>query len=66
MSKGPVRDPDLERRSRGLIEDQALSHLTVQSFCEARRLAVSSFHCWKRELRRRDRQESMGVGTGRR
>jgi hypothetical protein len=54
MKKGPRRDVELERRWRGLVEDQSRSGVTVQVFCDQRNISVSSFHQWKRELKRRD------------
>ena len=54
MIKGPQRDVDLERRWRGLVEDHSRSDLTVRAFCDQRNLSVSSFHYWRRELKRRD------------
>jgi transposase-like protein len=54
MAKGLGRDLELERQWRGLIEDQFRSGLTIAAFCEDRQVSVSSFHYWKRELKRRD------------
>lgn len=60
MGKGPGRDVELERRWRERIEDHDRSDLTVQAFCDQRNVSSSSFHYWKRELRRRDGENSVG------
>jgi transposase-like protein len=54
MVKGPRRDIELERRWREMMEDQARSGLTISAFCDQRNISASSFHQWKRELKRRE------------
>lgn len=60
MGKGPGRDMALERWWWGLIEEQKGSGLSVVAFCEERGVPASSFHYWKRELRRRDEERTTG------
>jgi len=52
-----VEERRLRRRSRGewqaLIAEPAAGDLSVKGFCEARGLAVSSFHAWRRRLKQR-------------
>lgn len=61
MAKGSRRDVELERRWRELIEDQNGSGLTVVAFCKERGVPASSFHYWKRELKRRDAERTTDV-----
>jgi transposase-like protein len=49
-----LRDPQLERRWRELVERQRRSGESVRRFCERNSLSESSFHYWRAELARRD------------
>lgn len=48
------RDPNREQHWRDAIERWSRSGESVRSFCRAQGLVESSFHAWRRELRRRD------------
>lgn len=61
MVKGVGRNWELERRWRELIEDQNGSGLTVVAFCKERGVPASSFHYWRRELKRRDAERTTDV-----
>jgi hypothetical protein len=50
------RDPDKERFWRQAIRRQQKSELTVSAFCAAEGLKDWSFHWWRRELVKRDRE----------
>jgi len=56
--KGKVRDVGLERRWRRIMSEQRRSGLTVREFCRRGKLAETSFHYWRRELRRRQAESS--------
>lgn len=61
MSK---RDPQLERRWRGLVSEWEESGLSGRAFCRERELREHTFYGWRRELRRRDGQgKSSGAST---
>ena len=47
-------DPDKERRWRGTVCAWRASGLSIREYCRQHRLAESSFHFWRRELRERD------------
>jgi len=49
-----TRDPDRERRWRGLITQWKQSGQTARAFCHDRELNVHTLYGWHRELRRRD------------
>lgn len=53
---GKRRDPLKERLWRNSIADQARSGLSVRAFCEREGLELASFHWWRQELARRDRE----------
>jgi hypothetical protein len=44
-------DPNLHALWRERVQRQAQSGLTIARFCAQERLAVASFHYWKRQLR---------------
>ena len=48
------RNPDLESHWRRMLERQQASGLTVRVFCRQERLVETSFHYWRRTIRRRD------------
>lgn len=50
------RDPDLEQLWRRRLADQRRSGLSVRQFCRERGLTETSFHYWKMEIARRDRE----------
>jgi hypothetical protein len=51
------RDPDKERFWRRTMRRQHQSGLTVSAFCAAEGLKDWSFHWWRRELAKRDREQ---------
>jgi hypothetical protein len=51
------RDPEKERFWREVIRGQRNSGLTVSAFCVAEGLKDWSFHWWRRELAKRDREK---------
>ena len=51
------RDPEKERFWRRVIRRQRESSLTVSAFCTAEGLKDWSFHWWRRELAKRDREK---------
>lgn len=51
------RDPEKERFWRQAIRRQRQSGLTVSHFCATEGLKVWSFHWWRRELAKRDREK---------
>ena len=51
------RDPNLEAKWRETMSAWERSGQTIKAFCEERGLTVGAFHCWRRELRRRDGQD---------
>ena len=51
------RDPEKERFWREVIRRQRNSGLTVSAFCAAEGLKDWSFHWWRRELAKRDREK---------
>lgn len=58
MAKRPGRrDPEKERFWRRIIRRQRKSGLTVSDFCVGEGLKDWSFHWWRRELARRDREK---------
>lgn len=52
------RDPAKERFWREVIQRQQKGGLTVSAFCVAEGLKDWSFHWWRRELAKRDREKS--------
>lgn len=59
------RDPELERKWRGLIARAEGSEGTFRAFCREEGLKEASFHSWRRELRRRDAERAAaGEGDG--
>lgn len=48
------RDPEKEHRWRATVCAWRASGLTVREYCRRHRVAESSFHFWRRELRERD------------
>lgn len=55
---------DLERESlwRGRVFAQGSSGVSVRAYCAAQGLSESSFHYWKRELKRREGERAGAVG----
>ena len=51
------RDPEKERSWREVMRRQRQSGLTVSAFCAAEGLKDWSFHWWRRELAKRDREK---------
>ncbi|MBX3415947.1 MAG: hypothetical protein KF708_24915 [Pirellulales bacterium] len=49
------RDADKERYWRGVLDRQAMSELSVRSFCRRERLSEASFYAWRRTIGERDR-----------
>lgn len=62
-NKNGRRDPEKERFWRQTIEQQGKSGQTIREFCEAQGLKSWSFSWWRRELRRRDREERSSKPT---
>lgn len=50
------RDPERERLWRQRLAEHKRSGLNVRDFCRTRGIAESSFHFWRQEIARRDRQ----------
>ncbi len=48
------RDPNLESFWRQVLERRRASGLTVRAFCQQQRLTETSFHFWRRTIRKRD------------
>ncbi len=57
-SKSTKRDPNRETHWRSTIQKQLQSGLTVREFCKQKKLIETSFHYWKREITKRDRQQN--------
>lgn len=53
------RDPKLEKFWRKTIRRRERSGLTVVGFCREEGLSASSYHFWKREIRRRDEAQEL-------
>ena len=51
-----ARDLKLERVWRERVSEQRASSLSVAEFCRGRGLSIPSFHYWRSELDRRDRE----------
>lgn len=45
---------------RKLIDEQAEGEATVEAFCQERGLTLSSFHAWRRRLKRAAQSEASG------
>lgn len=59
MSKRKTRrDGRRETVWREAVREQAGSGLSIRGFCRRRRLSEASFYSWRRELRRRDEEET--------
>ncbi len=56
--KSTKRDPNREAHWRSTIQKQLQSGLTVREFCKQEKLIETSFHYWKREITKRDRQQN--------
>lgn len=56
MAKGNARDPKREGYWRGHLKGQRASGLTIRDYCADEGLRETSFHFWKGEIARRDRQ----------
>ena len=61
MAKVSRRREELERRWRGLIEEQARSGQSVRAFCRSRGRPEPSFYAWRRELALRGRERSQSA-----
>jgi transposase len=55
MAKRVNRDPERERRWRGIIQRQAASGMSIRAFCRQGKRKESAFYYWRAELRRRDK-----------
>jgi hypothetical protein len=53
---GRQRDAAKERFWRRVLEQWRDSGATIRGYCTRHRLSETSFHAWRRELARRDRQ----------
>jgi hypothetical protein len=56
MAKKGERDPKRERFWRAALQRQQRSGLTVREFCRSEQLPETSYHFWRREIARRDRE----------
>lgn len=61
MAKTARRNPELERRWRGLIEEQGRSGQSVRVFCQSRGIPEPSLYAWRRKLAIRDRERSQAL-----
>lgn len=57
------RDPVKEQYWRQVLGQWQRSGATIRGFCARRRLSEASFHAWRREVARRDR-EQQAAATG--
>ena len=48
---------------RDVVREQTGSGLSIRAFCRGRRLSEASFYSWRREVRRRDEEESQSDAT---
>ena len=55
---GKRRDRRLERRWRRIIGEQKRSGLTIRQFCRRGKLRETAFYFWRRELQRRQVEDS--------
>jgi len=58
MAKQRTRDLKKEASWRRLIRKQARSGLTIRAWCLDQRVNEATFHWWRRELARRDAEQS--------
>lgn len=56
MAKTARRNPELERRWRGLIEEQGRSGQSVRAFCQLHGIPEPSLYAWRRKLAIRGRE----------
>jgi len=54
------RDPVKERFWRRVVRRRQRSGLSVREFCRDEGVAESSYHYWRRELVRRNREQTLG------
>jgi hypothetical protein len=52
-----VRDSKKESFWRRMVREQPSSGLTVRAWCHRHQVQAASFHWWRRELSRRDREK---------
>ena len=52
------RDPNKEQYWRKTIQQQQSSGQTVRAFCEQHQISEHNFHSWRREIRKRDQEQS--------
>lgn len=60
LARGKRRSAEKEAFWRGAVERLLASGLTVRAFCQRERLVETSFHYWRRELKRRDGEAIAG------
>lgn len=58
MAKGKSRDRTKESYWRRMVRKQASSGLKVRPWCRQQGVQEHTFHVWRRELRRRDAEET--------
>ena len=58
------RDPKKEASWRRQIRRQARSGVTVRAWCLAHQVSEATFHWWRRELARRDAEQTPAAGRG--
>jgi len=54
------RDAEKEKYWRSQLQEADASGKSVRAFCRERDLKENLFYCWRRELKRRDRQDKAG------
>jgi transposase len=59
MSKPEWRDPEKEQRWRKLLRLWRRSGLSGRDFCTEHGLQEGSFYAWRREIARRDQEETI-------
>jgi hypothetical protein len=60
MTKDKRRDPKRERFWRDAVSAWQASGLAVRDFCDRRGITRTAFDYWRKELRRRDDERSVG------
>jgi len=58
MAKGKGRDSQRERRWRRIIREHRRSGVGVREFCSRGKLTETAFYFWRRELQRRQVEDS--------
>lgn len=57
-----LRDPKKEAYWRQIIRRQQKSGLNVRQFCQKEKISENSFYSWRREIKKRDAQQSTACG----